>query len=63
LLLYKYMQVDSVQVVYNDNEMESNYSDYRMLEKKYKNKTELKNRCREDFGKTYWWYYQYGKKD
>lgn len=63
LLLYKYMQVDSVLVVYNDNEMESNYSDYRMLEKKYKNKTELKNRCREDFGKTYWWYYQYGKKD
>lgn len=59
LALYKHLRANPV-VVYQDNVMDADYSDYQEMKKKYKNPIERKNRLRDAYGKTYWYYYDYG---
>lgn len=58
LLLYTHTHTTPV-IEYHDNVMEADYQDYAKLEKQYSNGITRKNKLKEVFGNTYWYYYQY----
>lgn len=61
LVLYKHLRANPV-VVCNDTVMDTDYLDYNDMEKKYNNPVERKNRIKDAYGKTYWYYYDYEEK-
>lgn len=58
LLQYTHTHTTPV-IEYHDNVMEADYQDYAKLEKQYSNGITRKNKLKEVFGNTYWYYYQY----
>ena len=58
LLLYSHTHAKPA-IEYHDNVMEADYQDYVKLEKQYSNGITRKNKLKEVFGNTYWYYYQY----
>ncbi|MGP1590421.1 MAG: DUF6057 family protein [Prevotella sp.] len=58
LLVYSHTHTTSV-IEFHDNVMEADYQDYAKLEKQLSNNIIRKNKLKEVFGNTYWYYYQY----
>ena len=46
-------------IVYSDNILEADYQDYIKLEKGIFNLNERKNKLKDTYGNTYWFYFQY----
>lgn len=60
LVLYRHRY--DVNLKYDNKVQEVNYADYRSCESEGGNPEELASRMRKEFGKTYWWYYDYAQK-
>ena len=45
-----------------DTTLISKYKKYNLLKSEYKNPIERINKARRNFGKTYWWYYDFSDK-
>lgn len=61
LVMYKHIRANPI-IVCKDNVMDADYRDYQDMEKKYHDVAERKNEIRDAYGKTYWYYYDYGEK-
>ena len=48
--------------VFHDNVMDTDFQDFQQMEHKAGSALERKDTLRENYGKTYWYYYQYGNK-
>lgn len=60
LTLYTHLRSTPV-VIYKHNVLETDYKDYQKVDREATNERERKNRLRDTFGNTYWYYYQYGQ--
>lgn len=49
-------------LVFHDNVMDTDYQDYQALAHKFANPMERQTNLRDAYGKTYWYYYDYGNK-
>lgn len=58
LILYMHYR-SNPQIIYRNNVMDADYSDYQELEKEYPDKAERISHLRDIYGKTYWFYFKY----
>ncbi len=60
LTLYTHLRAHPA-IVYRDEVMETDYSDFQKLEREYADPTERVSYLKDQYGKTYWFYYLYPK--
>ncbi|MCD8291247.1 MAG: DUF6057 family protein, partial [Prevotella sp.] len=58
LTLYNHLRSHPV-IVYSDEVMETDYSDFKKIEHQFENQTERMSYLKDYYGKTYWFYYHY----
>lgn len=58
LTLYMHLRSNPI-TVYHDEVMDTDYSDFQKIMRKYKNKNERMSRIRDMYGDTYWFYYYF----
>ena len=58
LLLYTHLH-SNPSIIYNNSVMNADFQDYQQLENSVADKRERKNKLRDTYGNTYWYYYQY----
>ena len=62
LILYNHLRSNPV-VVYHNSVMDTDFKDLQTLEKQYASYEERKQAVYDQYSETYWWYYEYGKKN
>ena len=60
LTLYTHLRANPILVFHNEV-MDADYSDFQKLEKEYGNELERMSQVRDVYGDTYWFYYFYGE--
>lgn len=58
LVLYKTVSLDP-QIIFNSNQTEVNFKDFKEMARQYSDKRIRKNYLRRNYGNTYWWHYYY----
>ncbi len=58
LTLYNHLRSHPL-IVYSDEVMEADYSDFKKIEHQFENQTERMSYLKDYYGKTYWFYYHY----
>jgi len=61
LILYTHIR-SNPKVVYHDDVLDADYEDLQKMEKNTNDKIARESNVRDAYGKTYWYYYFYGKK-
>lgn len=58
LILYNRLH-STPKIIYKNSVMDADFQDYQRLEHRIANKAERRNKIRDVYGNTYWYYYQY----